>query len=78
MSTFHLHRGWREPNGLITHHVTSVKVIKAASASEAVSAALAEGDFLTTDDINLVWLTGADGAMVWSLRLDDDEIVPSP
>jgi hypothetical protein len=76
--TFRLHRGWREPNGLVTDHATLERVIKAASASEAMCAALAEGDFLLTDDINLVWLTDDQGALVWSLRLDDENTVPSP
>ena len=78
MSTFRLHRGWREPNGLVTDHVTSGRIIKAVTASEAMSAALAEGDFLVTDDTNLVWLTDEQGAMVWSLRLDDEHTVPIP
>ena len=43
MNTVRLHRGWREPNGLVTDHVTAGRVIKAASASDAVSTALAAG-----------------------------------
>ena len=54
LSTFHLHRGWREPDGLITAHANSGRVIQAASPSDAVSVALAEGDFLVTDNTNLV------------------------
>ncbi|GJD66206.1 hypothetical protein [Methylobacterium frigidaeris] len=77
MRTFHLHRGWREPDGLITAHTTSGRTIRAASASDAVSAALSEGEFLLTDDANLAWLTNEDGALVWSLRLDDENTMPS-
>ena len=29
MGTYRLHRGWREPNGLITDHTTLVRIIKA-------------------------------------------------
>jgi hypothetical protein len=76
--TFRLHRGWREPNGLVTDHATLERVIKAVSASEAMSAALAEGDFVVSDDTNLVWLTDDQGALVWSLRLDDENVSPSP
>ena len=36
MKTFRLHRGWREPNGLVTDHVTLERIIKAASASDAM------------------------------------------
>jgi hypothetical protein len=78
MSTFHLHRGWREPNGLVTDHATSDRIIKAASASEAMSVALAESDFLLTEDTNLVWLTDEKGALIWSLRLDNENTVPGP
>lgn len=78
MKTFRLHRGWREPNGLVTDHATLERVIKAASASEAMSAALAEGDFVVSDDANLVWLTDDRGALVWSLRLDNENTAPSP
>jgi hypothetical protein len=77
VKTFRLHRGWREPNGLITDHSTLERIIKAASASDAVSAALAEGDFVLDDDTNLVWLTDDQGALVWSLRLDDENTAPS-
>ena len=72
MSTFRLHRGWRKPNGLVSDHVTSGRVIEAATASEAMSAALAEGDFLVTDDTNLAWITNEQEAMVWSLWLGDE------
>src|SRR3954463_3590475 len=72
MSTFHLHRGWREPDGLITAHGTLGRVIEAASASDAVSTALAEGDFLIADGANLAWLIDDQGALVWSLRLGDE------
>ncbi len=78
MSAFHLHRGWREPDGLITAHATSGRVIQAASPSDAVSVALAEGDFLVTDDTNLVWLIDEHGALVWSLRLDGENTRPNP
>lgn len=40
--------------------------------------ALGEGDFLVTNDTNLVWLTDEQGALVWSLRLDDENTVPRP
>lgn len=78
MKTFRLHRGWREPNGLVTDHATLERVIKATSASEAMGAALAEGDFVLENDTNLVWLTDDQGALVWSLRLDDENAAPSP
>ncbi|KMO42546.1 hypothetical protein VQ03_10515 [Methylobacterium tarhaniae] len=78
MKTFRLHRGWREPNGLVTDHATLERVIKASSPSEAMSTALAEGEFLVADDTNLVWLTNDLGALVWSLRLDDENTAPSP
>ncbi|MEG9502900.1 MAG: hypothetical protein MIN69_13780 [Methylorubrum extorquens] len=78
MSLFRLHRGWREPNGLVTDHVTSGQAITAASAYEAMAAALAEGDFLVTDDTNLVWLTNEQDVLVWSLRLDDEDIQTEP
>ncbi|GJE43864.1 hypothetical protein [Methylobacterium soli] len=77
MSRFRLHRGWREPDGLVTDHVMSEQVIEATCASEAVSAVLGEGDFLVGDEANLAWLTDADGVLVWSLRLDDEDTVPS-
>lgn len=78
MSQFRLHRGWREPDGLVTDHVTLGRTIEAATAYEAMAAALAEGDFLVTDDTNLAWLTDEHGALVWSLRLDDEDTVPRP
>lgn len=76
MKTFRLHRGWREPNGLVTDHATLERVIKATSASDAMGAALAEGDFVLDDDTNLVWLMDDQGALVWSLRLDDENTAP--
>ena len=78
MIRYKLHRGWREPNGLVTQHATSARSIKAASASEAIGAALADGDFLVTEDTNLAWLTNEDGAMVWSLRMDDEHMIARP
>lgn len=75
MSTFWLHRGWREPDGLVTGHVRAPHGIEATCASKAVSAALGEGDFLVADGANLVWLTDLDGVLVWSLPLDDDNTV---
>ncbi|TFZ57368.1 hypothetical protein E4V01_15645 [Methylorubrum sp. Q1] len=75
MRTYRLHRGWREPNGLITDHVTLGRTITAVTASAAMAVALAEGDFLVDDETNLAWLTDDQGAMVWSLRLDDEDIV---
>lgn len=75
---FRLHRGWREPNGLATDHATLERVIKAAIVSEAMSTALAEGEFLVVDDANLVWLTDDHGALVWSLRLDNENTAFSP
>ena len=53
MKTFRMHRGWREPNGLVTDHATLERVIKATSAFDAMGSALAEGDFLLDDDTNL-------------------------
>jgi hypothetical protein len=41
-----------------------------------VAAALADGDFLVTEDTNLAWLTDDHGALVWSLRLDDEDLIP--
>jgi len=78
MSTFRLHRGWREPDGLVTAHSTLGRIIEAASASDAVSTALAEGDFLISDGANLAWLIDDQGALVWSLRLDDENTAPGP
>lgn len=72
MTTFRLRRGCREPNGLMTEHVTMGQVIKAASASAALSTAVAEGDFMVGDDAHVVWLTDEQRALVWSLRLDDE------
>lgn len=46
----------------------------APTAAAAMASALTEGDFLVTDDTNLAWLTDAQGALVWSLRLDDENI----
>lgn len=76
MKTFRMHRGWREPNGLVTDHATLERVIKATSAFDAMGSALAEGDFVLDDDTNLVWLTDDQGALVWSLRLDDENTAP--
>ncbi len=76
MGTYRLHRGWREPNGLVTDHDTSGQTITAPSAYDAMAVALADGDFIVTEDINLVWLTDEQGTMVWSLRLDDEDVVP--
>ncbi|HEV2564187.1 MAG TPA: hypothetical protein VGU19_03780 [Microvirga sp.] len=78
MRLFRLHRGWRELNGLVTDYATLGQAITAASAFEAMAAALAEGDFLVTDDTNLVWLTNEQGVLVWSLRLDDENIQTEP
>ncbi|GEP07254.1 hypothetical protein [Methylobacterium oxalidis] len=78
MSTFQLHRGWREPDGLVTNQVTSEQAIGAATASDAVSAALGAGDFLVVDKANLAWLTNEQGSLIWSLRLDDDNPVSKP
>ncbi|AWV19843.1 hypothetical protein A3862_29860 (plasmid) [Methylobacterium sp. XJLW] len=78
MKGFRLHRGWREPNGLVTNHVTLERIIKAASACDAMGVALAEGDFVLDVDINLVWLIDDQGTLVWSLRLDDENTAPSP
>ncbi|KMO23404.1 hypothetical protein VQ02_12465 [Methylobacterium variabile] len=78
MRAFRLHRGWREPNGVVTDHATLERVIKATSASEAMSAALAEGDFLLTEDANLVWLTDDQGTLVWSLHLYDENTALNP
>lgn len=75
MGAFRLHRGWREPNGLVIDHVTLGRTIIAPTAAAAMASALAEGDFLVTDGTNLAWLTDAQGALVWSLRLDDEDIV---
>lgn len=77
MKMFRLHRGWRKPNGLITAHATLERIIKAASASDAVSAALAEGDFVLDDDTNLIWLTDDQGTLVWSLHLDGENTATS-
>lgn len=77
MSAFRLHRGWCEPNGLVTDRVTLGRVIAAASAEDAMAAALAEGAFLCAEDANLAWLTDEGGALVWSLRMDDGDTVPS-
>jgi hypothetical protein len=41
-----------------------------------MAVALADGDFMVTEDTNLVWLTDEHGTMVWSLRLDDEDVVP--
>ncbi|MDR7036074.1 hypothetical protein J2X36_000810 [Methylobacterium sp. BE186] len=71
MSRFWLHRGWREPNGLVTDHVTAVHPIEAATASAAVSAALADDDFLISDGANLAWLTDERGAL--GLGLDQHQ-----
>ncbi|UYW26618.1 hypothetical protein OKC48_25770 [Methylorubrum extorquens] len=76
MGTYRLHRGWREPNGLVTDHATSGQTITAPSAYAAVAVALADGDFLLTEDTNLAWLTNEHGALVWSLRLDDEDLIP--
>ncbi|CAO4164917.1 hypothetical protein [Methylorubrum extorquens] len=76
MGTYRLHRGWREPNGLVTDHATSGQTIAAPTAYDAVAAALADGDFLVTEDTNLAWLTDDHGALVWSLRLDDEDLIP--
>lgn len=73
---YRLHRGWREPNGLVTDHATSGQAIEAATAYEAVAAALADGNFLVAEDSNLAWLTNEQGVMVWSLRLDDEDVIP--
>lgn len=78
MSTVRLHRGWRKPNGLVTDHVAAAQPTVAATASEAMSAAPGDGDFLVTDEANLVWLTDKDVVIVWSLRLDDDNTEPRP
>ena len=78
MGTYRLHRGWREPNGLITNHAASAHTITAATAYDAVAAALADGKFLLDGNVNLAWLTDELGTMVWSLRLDDDEAMPMP
>ncbi len=75
MGTYRLHRGWREPNGLVTDHSTSDQTITAPTAYDAMAAALAKDDFLITDDTNLVWLTDELGALVWSLRLDDEDLI---
>ena len=48
MGTYRLHRGWREPNGLVTDHATSDRTIKAPTAYEAMAVALADGDFMVT------------------------------
>ena len=66
-----MHRGWLEPNGLITDHATLGRRIKAASASDAVSASLVRA----RRDTNLVWLPDDEDALVWSLRLDDENTV---
>ncbi|SOR32413.1 conserved protein of unknown function [Methylorubrum extorquens] len=36
----------------------------------------ADDDFLINEDTNLAWLRDKQGAMVWSLRLDDEDMVP--
>ncbi|CAO4154425.1 hypothetical protein [Methylorubrum extorquens] len=77
MGTYRLHRGWREPNGLVKDHATSGQTITAPSAYDAMAVALSDGDFLVTDDTNLAWLTDEQGAMVWSLRLDNEYAVPT-
>jgi hypothetical protein len=74
MGAYRLHRGWREPNGLITDHVTLARVIKATTAADAMASALPEGSFLIGKDANLAWLTDEPGVMAWSLRLDDEDI----
>jgi hypothetical protein len=76
VGTYRLHRGWREPNGLVTDHATSGRTITAPTAHAAVAVALADGDFLINEETNLAWLTDEQGAMVWSLRLDDEDMVP--
>lgn len=73
MGVYRLHRGWREPNGIITDHVTLERAIKATTSADAMASALAEGSFLIGDGANLAWLTDEQGVMVWSLRLDDDD-----
>lgn len=60
----------------MTDHATPGQSIIAPSAYDAVAVALADGDFLVTEDTNLAWLTDEQGAMVWSLRLDDEDMVP--
>lgn len=75
METYRLHRGWREPNGLVTDHATSGRTITAPTAYDAMAAALADGDFLIADGANLVWLTDEQGTLVWSLRLDDEDLI---
>ncbi|MBI1691495.1 hypothetical protein D9Y22_22715 [Methylorubrum sp. DB1722] len=76
MGTYRLHRGWREPNGLVTDHAMSGQTIRAPTAYDAMAVALADGDFMVTEDTNLVWPTDEQGTMVWSLRLDDEDMVP--
>lgn len=75
MGEYRLHRGWREANGLVTDHATSGRTITALSAYAAVAVALAAGDFLVTEGTNLAWLTDDYGALVWSLRLDDEDLI---
>ncbi len=62
----------------MTNHDTLERVIKATQRLRAMGAALAEGDFLLTDNTNLVWLTDDQGALMWSLRLDDENTTSEP
>ena len=78
MATYYLHRGWRTPNVLVTDHVSADRIIEANSLREALAAALADGSFLTADDANLVWLIDETGKLVWSLRLDDENVELEP
>ncbi|KMO33818.1 hypothetical protein [Methylobacterium aquaticum] len=76
MTAFRLHRGWRAPSGVVTDHVTFGETILAADADDATSTAMAETEFLLAADANFAWLTDPQGVLVWSMLLDDDDLMP--